>query len=76
MADRALGYLTGIGEAGIAYRNDRPARELAALAAARALQDAGLGPEDIDGVAVSKTSDLLPSDKPASDLADYLGIRA
>jgi acetyl-CoA acetyltransferase len=69
-----LAHITGAGEAGIAFKSGRPALELAAEAAAQAVADAGLQLTDIDGLAVSKGSDLLPADRPSLELADYLGM--
>lgn len=66
--------ITGVAEAGIAYRTNAAAIDLAAEAAARALGDAGLSLQDVDGLAVSKGADLLPADRPVVELAEHLGM--
>lgn len=66
--------ITGVAEAGIAYRTNAAAIDLAAEAAALAIGDAGLSLRDVDGLAVSKGADLLPADRPVVELAEHLGL--
>ena len=66
--------ITGVAEAGIAYRTNAAAIDLAAEAAALALDDAGLSLAEVDGLAVSKGADLLPADRPVVELAEHLGL--
>lgn len=67
--------ISGVGEAGIGRSTDRTALQLQAEAASIAAADAGIELASIDAVFSSKTSDLGPGDRPAMEVAEYLGIR-
>lgn len=67
--------LSGIGDAGIGRQTARTALELQAEACAAAADDAGVEFGSIDAVFSTKTSDLGPGDRPAMEIAEYLGIR-
>lgn len=72
----SVACITGVAECGISFNSGERAIELAARAAIQAVEDAGLTLDDIDGVSVSKGGDLLPADRPSSELADYLSLTA
>lgn len=71
---RPVAAIAGVGEAGIGIHPDRTALQIQAEAAVRAIADAGLEPGDIDGVTATKGGDLLPGDRPALEIAEYLGL--
>lgn len=70
----SVGRITGVADYGISFESGKRAIELAARAAIKAVEDAGLTLGDIDGMSVSKGGDLLPADRPGVELADYLGL--
>ena len=61
--------ITGIGSSEVGRRLGRPAVDLTAAAARRAIVDAGLTPADVDGIATM-------GDTPIDDAAAALGIQA
>jgi len=69
-----VAWITGVADEGISFASGERAIDLAARAAIKAVRDAGLVMDDIDGLAVAKGGDLLPADRPSVELADYLGI--
>jgi len=67
--------ISGIGDAGIGYHTEFSALELIAQSTLHACADAGIPVDAIDGVCVSKTVGLAPGDRPALEVAEYLGLR-
>lgn len=64
--------ITGVAETPPARRSDRSVRRLVADAALAAIEDAGLRPDDIDGIV--SDSLIMPSSVPHDWLAAQLGI--
>ncbi len=54
--------IVGVGEAAYSRASGRTSREIAAEATARALEDAGLAPEDVDGITVSRVDTDFDAD--------------
>lgn len=68
---RGAAALTGVGLAGLGSSPGYTHMDLLAMAAERALADAGLGPGDVDGLFVAQMANAMPT----LAVAEYLGVR-
>jgi acetyl-CoA C-acetyltransferase len=69
--------IIGIGRTGVGEHWDRPLRDIALEAARAAMENAGLGPDDIDAVVVGNAFGATVSGQThlSALLADYIGLR-
>jgi acetyl-CoA acetyltransferase len=72
--DESTVFVRSVATGGIAYSNDLSLIELQSMVGSAAIREAALDHEDIDAVFVSQSHGIAPGERPANDLADYLGL--
>jgi acetyl-CoA acetyltransferase len=71
----AAAQIIGVGESDVGLFPERTTLELQGQAIERAIRDAGIELQAVDGVLVSKSGELRPGDAPATQLSEALGLR-